>query len=120
MGTLLQAISWGVQPHWLTSVYSRKLDLIDKIQPTIEHFKNRLQGFYTLDHVGDVRVCGLAAGIELVRDRVTKEEYPAAEKVGIRVCKEALKAGCDVATARECYCLDAAFANHYPRTRSAP
>ena len=68
-------------------------NLIDKIQPTIEHFKNRLQGFYTLDHVGDVRVCGLAVGIELVRDRVTKEEYPAAEKVGIRVCKEALKQG---------------------------
>ena len=68
-------------------------DLIRKIQPTIEHFKHRLQEFYTLDHVGDARVCGLAAGIELVRDRVTKEEYPAAEKVGMRVCQEALRNG---------------------------
>ena len=67
--------------------------LVARIQPTIEHFKNRLQTFYALDHVGDVRVCGLAAGIELVKDRVTKEEYPAAEKVGMRVCKEALKHG---------------------------
>ncbi len=67
--------------------------LVARIQPTIEHFKNRLQTFYALDHVGDVRVCGLAAGIELVKDRVTKEEYPEAEKVGMRVCKEALKHG---------------------------
>jgi adenosylmethionine-8-amino-7-oxononanoate aminotransferase len=70
-----------------------KTDLIRKIQPTIEHFKDRLQEFYTLDHVGDVRVCGLAAGIELVQDRVTKEEYPAAEKVGMRVCQEVLRNG---------------------------
>ena len=68
-------------------------DLIRKIQPTIEHFKDRLQKFYTLDHVGDVRICGLTAGIELVRDRVTKEEYPAAEKVGMRVCQEVLRNG---------------------------
>ena len=68
-------------------------DLIHKIQSTIEHFKNRLQEFYTLDHVGDVRGCGLAAGIELVRNRITKEEYPAAEKVGMRVCQEALRNG---------------------------
>ena len=70
-----------------------KTDLIRKIQPTIEHFKDRLKEFYTLDHVGDVRVCGLTAGIELVQDRVTKEEYPAAEKVGMRVCQEALRNG---------------------------
>ena len=70
-----------------------KTDLIRKIQPTIEHLKDRLQEFYTLDHVGDVRVCGLAAGIELVRDRVTKEEYPAAEKVGMQVCQEVLRNG---------------------------
>ena len=71
----------------------KETNLIDQIQPTIEHFKDRLQGYYNLDHVGDVRVCGLAAGIELVSDRVTKEEYPATEKVGMRVCKEALMHG---------------------------
>ena len=70
-----------------------KENLIEKIQHTIAHFKGRLQEFYTLDHVGDVRVCGLAAGIELVRDKETKEAYALEEKVGIRVCKEALRRG---------------------------
>jgi adenosylmethionine-8-amino-7-oxononanoate transaminase len=68
-------------------------NLIEKIQPTIAHFKERLQKFYALKHVGDVRICGLAAGVELVRDKTTKAEYPFDAQVGIRVCKEALKRG---------------------------
>lgn len=43
--------------------------------------------------VGEVRQCGLAAGIELVRDKATKEPYPWEEKRGIRVCLEARKHG---------------------------
>ncbi len=70
-----------------------KEGLLDKIQPTIAHFQRRLMEFYSLDHVGDVRVCGLAAGVELVRDRETKEPYTLEEKVGIEVCKAALKRG---------------------------
>lgn len=44
-------------------------------------------------HVGDVRQCGLIAGIELVKDRQTKEPFPWAEKRGIRVCQHALTEG---------------------------
>ena len=70
-----------------------KEGLLEKIQPTIAHFKRRLNEFYGLDHVGDVRVCGLAAGVELVRCRESKEAYPFEEKIGALVCKEALSRG---------------------------
>ena len=37
-------------------------------------------------HVGEVRQRGLMVGIELVRDRATKQPYPWEEKRGMRVC----------------------------------
>ena len=74
------------------SIFERE-NLLAKLQPIIEHLRNRLQEFHELPHVGDVRVCGLAAGVELMKDPDTGTPYPFEEKVGIRVCKEALTRG---------------------------
>ena len=74
------------------AIFERE-NLLSQLQSTIEHFRNRLQEFWMLPHVGDVRVCGFAAGIELMKNSDTCTPYLFAEKVGIRVCKEALTRG---------------------------
>jgi adenosylmethionine-8-amino-7-oxononanoate aminotransferase len=52
----------------------------------IERLSEHLARIARHPHVGDVRQRGLIAGIELVRDRQTKEPYPWEEKRGMRVC----------------------------------
>jgi len=46
-----------------------------------------------LPHVGQVRRRGLMVGIELVRNRATREPYPATEAIGARVCRAARRHG---------------------------
>lgn len=74
------------------AIFQRE-NLIDKLQSTITHFEQELQRFYELKHVADVRVCGMAAGIELMKDIDINIPYPYEEKVGIHVCKTALSKG---------------------------
>ncbi len=66
---------------------------LEKLAPKIKFLSQKLKMFYNLPHVGDVRQRGFMVGIELVRDRATKEPYPWQEKIGIRVCQEVRKHG---------------------------
>ncbi len=56
------------------------------LPPKIQILEDWLKEISGVDHVGDARNKGLMAGVELVRDKKTKEPYPWEEKMGWRVC----------------------------------
>ena len=62
---------------------------LKNMQPKIARLAEHLARLAALPHVGHVRQCGLIAGIELVRDKATKEPYPWEERRGLRVCDTA-------------------------------
>ncbi len=67
------------------SVFEKERTL-EKLKAKIDLLRELLLPFKSLEHAGDVRQCGFMAGIELVRNKETKEEYPWEEKKGIKVC----------------------------------
>lgn len=67
--------------------------ILKALQPKIRLIKKRLDGFYDLKCVGDIRQCGVMVGIELVRDKATRETFKIKEKVGVRVIERARKKG---------------------------
>ncbi len=66
---------------------------IECLAEKTDFLRKGLERLWELPHVGDIRQCGLMAGIELVRDRETKEPYPWEEKIGVRTTTEARKYG---------------------------
>lgn len=66
---------------------------LEAIQPKIFRLAEHLQRIGELRHVGDVRQCGLIAGIELVADRATRTPFPWEEQRGMAVCRHARGAG---------------------------
>lgn len=67
--------------------------LIQHIQDSARMLSGELERFKSLSHVGDIRQRGLMVGIELVRDKQTKEPYTLEENIGHQVILEARKHG---------------------------
>jgi adenosylmethionine-8-amino-7-oxononanoate transaminase len=70
-----------------------KQKTLEKLQPKIRLLGDRLESFYGLACVGDIRQAGMMAGIELVKDKRTKQTFEPKEKIGIRVIEKARKKG---------------------------
>jgi adenosylmethionine-8-amino-7-oxononanoate aminotransferase len=70
-----------------------KEDTLKNMQPKITLLENKLKEISELPKVGNVRNKGLMAGIELVKNKSTKEPYPWEEKIGWKVAYRAREDG---------------------------
>lgn len=66
---------------------------LDKLKPKIRILQKGLLRFRELEYVGDIRQKGFMAGIELVRDKLTKQPFPAEKRVGAAACRYARRYG---------------------------
>ncbi len=71
----------------------KKEKTLEKLQPKIQFLKEELEKFKALECVGDVRQKGFMAGIELVKDKKTREPYTRREGIGIKVCQKVREYG---------------------------
>jgi len=71
----------------------REEAVLEKLQPKIAHFTELLNALTELPNVGEVRQCGLMAGVEIVAQKQPRIDYPAAATMGAKVCVTARKYG---------------------------
>ena len=66
---------------------------LENLQKKIILLKEKLKLFSKLSCVGDVRQLGFMVGIEIVKDKQSKEPYPLGDNIGHKVIIEARKKG---------------------------
>ncbi|WP_028950476.1 adenosylmethionine--8-amino-7-oxononanoate transaminase [Sulfurihydrogenibium subterraneum] len=66
---------------------------LENVRKNIDILEKRLPEFLQLNHVIDVRNYGLMAGVELIKDKKTKQPYPYGDRTGFKVAKAMLKRG---------------------------
>ncbi len=72
-------------------VFERE-NVVGKMQSGVGYLKQRLQkDFSSLSHVSDVRQWGYMVGIELVQDKMTRQNYAPELRIGHKVILEARK-----------------------------
>jgi adenosylmethionine-8-amino-7-oxononanoate aminotransferase len=68
-------------------------ELLPSVRDKIARLTEELARLRPLQAVGDIRQFGLAAGIELVRDRASRAPFPPSQRVGMQVCRAARRRG---------------------------
>lgn len=71
----------------------RKERTLLRLRPKIAAMTRLFQSMTSLRHVGDIRQQGFMGGIELVKNKRTKEPYPFTLRIGHRVAQEARERG---------------------------
>ena len=71
----------------------RKEHTLKRLQPKIKALRQLFKPLGDHPHVGEIRQCGFTAGIELVKNRTTREPYPLEDRIGHRVAMEARRRG---------------------------
>ena len=67
--------------------------VLESLPPKIDRLRVQVTRLGGLDHVGDVRQCGLVAGVDLVADKASRRPYPWQEQRGTRACLTARRHG---------------------------
>jgi adenosylmethionine-8-amino-7-oxononanoate transaminase len=70
-----------------------KKGFLEGIQEKSQMLQDLLDPLVAHPHVSEIRLRGMMGGIELVKDKKTKESYHYETKIGYRVCTEARKQG---------------------------
>nr|WP_247900741.1 adenosylmethionine--8-amino-7-oxononanoate transaminase [Paenibacillus pabuli] len=68
-------------------------NLVEGVRAKATFVERKLAALKDFPHVGDIRQKGLMIGIELVRDKETREPYDWAERIGVRVTGRARELG---------------------------
>ncbi len=71
----------------------RSADSFRARQSLERQLTEELKSLWALAPVGDIRQVGLVVGVELVRNRKTREAFPLADRAGIRVCAAMARRG---------------------------
>jgi adenosylmethionine-8-amino-7-oxononanoate aminotransferase len=71
----------------LASIDLLQREVLPSLNEKVEQLRRLLAKLADLPCVGEIRQSGLMAGVELVRDRETKERFPSILRMGARVCE---------------------------------
>lgn len=64
---------------------------LERVQGLIPRLHRRLEDLGSLPHVGDVRTIGMVGALEIVKDKKTREPFPAEDRIGLRLFEAGLK-----------------------------